>query len=104
MPVHWTQTPEGKLKMRAIQKRYARSPEGKRELKRRIKLAQAKRHVKLAALNTLNGAGPGRPTKERAASGRAMLVALARPEAARRIVALQREIEMLTLFLNKTKP
>ena len=83
--------------MSAAQQKYARSPEGKRALRKRIKKAQAMRHA------NRNGASAGH-TPSKKETGRAMLVALARPEAARKIVALQREIETLTLFLEKTKP
>jgi len=97
--MHWTQTPEGKLKMSRAQKKYARSAAGKRALAKRIKAAQAARHPK-PILGT-NGDDPAHTT--RAQSGRAMLVDLARPEAARRIAQLRREIEKLTLFLDRTK-
>lgn len=96
--MHWTQTPEGRRKIRARMKAYAKTPEGLRALRKRATAAR-EIHSKQAA-ERRNGHEP----LTRATSGRAMLVALARPEAERKIVALQREIETLTLFLEKTKP
>lgn len=99
--------------MSLIQKRYARSPEGKRVRARGIKIAlAAKRRAHAtngaaAADDAIAHGALGAPfppaPRNPGPSGRAMLVELARPEAARRIQQLQREIEKLTLFLARTK-
>jgi hypothetical protein len=96
--MHWTQTPAGRKKMSERLKAFHKTPEGKRLATKRglaIKLSHARRR---------NGEKPAASPKLLAPSGRAMLVELARPEAERKILRLQREIETLRLFLDRTKP
>ena len=54
------------------------------------------------AHDAVNGTIPTARVAARA-TGRALLVALARPQAERRIVELEKEIETLRLFLAKTQ-
>lgn len=99
--MHWTQTPEGRRKISARFKAFYKTPEGKRS---RSKAAEATRATAARRRAERNGQPRAPRGSLLAPSGRSMLVALARPEAARRIVELQKEIEALTLFLEKTKP
>lgn len=84
--------------MSEIQKAFNKTPAGKRAISKRAKAAS--HHW----AQIRNGDKPAKRVPLLAPSGRAMLVALARPEAERQIVRLQREIEKLRLFLDRTKP
>lgn len=96
--MHWT--PEARKKISERQAAFYKTPAGKRAIRKRIKARERKRAANVAASN---GHEPDEPAT-RAASGRAMLVALARAGALVRVIELQRELEKLTLFLNRTKP